>query len=30
VRMAGEYVEDADASLLMQEQMTAMFNPPTQ
>ena len=27
VRMAGEDIEEADASLLMQEQMTAMFNP---
>lgn len=27
VRMAGEDIEEADASLLMRQQMTAMFNP---
>ena len=27
VRIAGQDIEEADASLLMQEQMTAMFNP---
>lgn len=27
VRIAGQDIEEADASMLMQEQMTAMFNP---